>query len=71
MGPPNRRQYEVISNKVMPNIITEMLTMFQSKSMFNLLQDFTDLDLSVDMKPDIHPTVRFELQRWKPGFYSV
>lgn len=71
VGPPNRRNYEVISNKIMPNIVTEMLLLFQSKKMFSLLHEYTDLDLDVDLKSNIRPSMRFELQRWKPGSYAV
>ncbi|GLV32697.1 sudestada1 [Carabus blaptoides fortunei] len=71
VGPANRRNYEVMSDKAMPNIVKEMLILFQSKDMFSLLEDYTDLDLNVDTKKNITPTVRLELQRWKSGSYSL
>lgn len=55
----------------MPNIVKEILTLFQSKDMFSLLEDYTDLDFNIDTRKNISPTVRLELQRWKPGSYSV
>lgn len=48
-----------------------MLLLFQSKKMFSLLNEYTDLDLDVDLKNNIKPSMRFELQRWKPGSYAV
>lgn len=65
-GPPNWRCYEVLDESSLPHVLERFLKLFQSKQMFTLLQKFTDLDLSASKA-----TVRYELQRWQPGCYSV
>ncbi|KAF2899753.1 hypothetical protein ILUMI_02531 [Ignelater luminosus] len=63
IGPPNRRSYEVaLEQETMPSILQRFINLFQSYQMFSLLKQYTDLDLT---------SVRFELQRWTPGCYSL
>lgn len=63
VGPPNRHNYETIANNPdLPQTLSRFLALFQSLQMFDLLRSYTDLDLA---------TLRWELQRWKPGSYSV
>lgn len=66
VGPPNRYSYEVLHSETLPHSLERFLDLFQSKSMFNLLQKYTDLELT-------SPTasMKSELQKWTPGSYSV
>lgn len=65
-GPPNWRSYDVLDETNLPHVLERFLKLFQSKNMFSLLQKYTDLDLCKSTS-----SVRYELQRWKPGCYSV
>lgn len=65
-GPPNWRNYDVLDESNLPHVLERFFKLFKSKQMFSLLKKYTDLDLD---KPT--STVRYELQRWKPGCYSV
>lgn len=66
IGPPNRYSYEVLSSIRLPHSLERFLNLFQSKTMFNLLQKYTDLELTTSTA-----SMKFELQRWTPGSYSV
>lgn len=66
VGPPNRFSYEVINLNKLPHILERFLNLMQSTEMFNLLHKYTDLELEKDTA-----FMRFELQRWAPGSYSV
>lgn len=66
-GPINQQSYETLnlssvhkSSKVM-----KILNMLQSKQFFNLLHEYTELDLNEG------GTCRVELQRWKGGCYTL
>lgn len=65
-GPLNWRNYEVLDESGLPHVLERFLKLFKSKKMFSLLRKYTDLELD---KPK--SSVRCELQRWKPGCYSV
>lgn len=65
-GPLNWRNYEVLDESNLPHVLERFLKLFTSKKMFTLLRKYTDLELEKATS-----TVRYELQRWKPGCYSV
>lgn len=63
VGPANRCRYEVLEecNKQQP--LQKLLEIFQSEVMFTLLKYYTELELQSEM--------RYEIQRWSSGCYSV
>ncbi|XP_030370936.1 prolyl 3-hydroxylase sudestada1-like isoform X1 [Scaptodrosophila lebanonensis] len=68
-GPANCHNYEVLDLSTASKTVEELLQLFRSNSMFDLLRDFTDLDLyGADA---ITPTCSVELQRWSHGNYTV
>ncbi|XP_017874744.1 PREDICTED: prolyl 3-hydroxylase sudestada1-like isoform X1 [Drosophila arizonae] len=68
-GPANAHNYEVMDLDTAKGTVQELLQLFRSNAMFQLLRDFTDLDLyGVDA---ITPTCSVELQRWSHGNYTV
>lgn len=69
IGPPNRRRYEIADESTLPDNLMEFLDVFKSISMFELLKKYTELDLVPE--GDMKPSMRFELQRFSPGCYSV
>lgn len=50
----------------LPHSLERFLDLFQSKEMFNLLFKYTELEL---LSPNA--SMKYELQRWTPGSYSV
>ncbi|CAG9856822.1 unnamed protein product [Phyllotreta striolata] len=66
IGPPNRYCYDKVDLTNLPHIIERFLNLFQSKQMFSLLKHYTDLDLT-----EHSASMRFELQRWKIGSFSL
>lgn len=66
MGPLNRYSYEIADVSRLPHIIERFVDLFQSTQMFQLLQDFTDLELA-----NKKASMKFELQRWTHGNYAV
>lgn len=68
-GPANAHNYEVLDLTTARGTILELLQLFRSHAMFDLLRDFTDLDLAgTDAES---PTCSVELQRWSHGNYTV
>jgi len=68
-GPANAHNYEVLDLTTAKGTILELLQLFRSHAMFDLLRDFTDLDLSgADAQS---PKCSVELQRWSHGNYTV
>ncbi|KRF78709.1 prolyl 3-hydroxylase sudestada1 isoform X1 [Drosophila virilis] len=68
-GPANAHNYELMDLSSAKGTVQELLQLFRSNTMFQLLRDFTDLDLyGVDA---ITPTCSVELQRWSHGNYTV
>lgn len=65
-GPLNWRNYEVLEEGGLPHVLERFFKLFKSKNMFDLLEKYTGLELGKATS-----SVRYELQRWKPGFYSV
>lgn len=66
IGPPNRYSYEIANITTLPHSLERFLNLCQSKNMFKLLHNYTDLDLDCESA-----SMKFELQRWTPGCYSV
>ncbi|XP_068156233.1 prolyl 3-hydroxylase sudestada1-like isoform X2 [Drosophila tropicalis] len=68
-GPANAHNYEILDLSTASGMIQELLQLFRSHPMFDLLRDFTDLDLS---GPEaVSPSCCVELQRWSHGNYTV
>ncbi|EFA10164.1 prolyl 3-hydroxylase OGFOD1 [Tribolium castaneum] len=65
IGPPNRHCYEVAKIKDLPVVLDRFLMLFQSKQMFDLLKRFTGIEFKASS------TVKFELQKWTHGCYSL
>ncbi|XP_056635786.1 prolyl 3-hydroxylase OGFOD1 [Diorhabda carinulata] len=66
VGPPNRYHYEKINLCNLPHILERFLDLFQSRMMFSLLQQYTDLELTTS-----NASMKFELQRWSCGNYCL
>lgn len=66
IGPPNRFNYEILQTENLPVVLERFLQLFRSQQMFKLLSNFTGLSLYRKKA-----SMRFELQRWTPGCYSV
>jgi Rps23 Pro-64 3,4-dihydroxylase Tpa1-like proline 4-hydroxylase len=66
IGPPNRHCYEVAKTNDLPIVVDRFLRLFQSKQMFSLLGRLTGLELNQNKA-----SMKFELQKWTPGCYSV
>uniref|UniRef100_A0ABK9NGA1 uS12 prolyl 3-hydroxylase n=1 Tax=Glossina morsitans morsitans TaxID=37546 RepID=A0ABK9NGA1_GLOMM len=68
-GPANAQNYEVLNLKTTSAIIDNLIKLFTSTEMFDLLRDYTDLDLA---GPNAgKPGVCVEVQRWSHGDYTV
>lgn len=65
IGPPNRHCYEVIKAKDLPLVLDRLLLLFQSKQMFTLLAKLTGIEFKRTA------SMKFELQKWTHGCYSV
>ncbi|XP_017086842.2 prolyl 3-hydroxylase sudestada1-like isoform X1 [Drosophila bipectinata] len=68
-GPANAHNYEVLDLSTAKGTIQELLQLFRSHAMFDLLRDFTDLDLAGSDADQ--PTCSVEIQRWSHGNYTV
>ncbi|XP_017052747.1 prolyl 3-hydroxylase sudestada1 isoform X2 [Drosophila ficusphila] len=68
-GPANAHNYEVLDLTTARGTILELIQLFRSHAMFDLLRDFTDLDLAGAEAE--RPTCSVELQRWSHGNYTV
>lgn len=69
IGPPNRRHYEICDESNFTENIQKLFELFKSKNMFELMKKYTELELVPG--DGAAPSMRFELQRWKSGSYSV
>uniref|UniRef100_A0A1A9WRR7 uS12 prolyl 3-hydroxylase n=1 Tax=Glossina brevipalpis TaxID=37001 RepID=A0A1A9WRR7_9MUSC len=68
-GPANAQNYEVLNLKTTSAIIDNLIKLFLSTEMFDLLKDYTDLDMA---GPNAgKPGVCVEVQRWSHGDYTV
>lgn len=65
-GPPNRRNYEILIEENLPDVLKEFLDLFKSREMFALLEGYTELELASKKG-----SMRYEVQRWRRGSYSV
>ncbi|CAK9819524.1 Prolyl 3-hydroxylase OGFOD1 [Anthophora quadrimaculata] len=70
IGPADTRNYEVADEETLPEILKNFYNMFKSISMFQLLKDYTELDL-VPEKETMKPKMVIELQRWSSGCYTL
>ncbi|XP_076632145.1 prolyl 3-hydroxylase sud1 [Colletes latitarsis] len=70
VGPADIRNYEVAKEETLPELLKEFYNAFKSISMFQLLKDYTELDL-VPEKETMNPKMIIELQRWSKGCYTL
>lgn len=70
VGPADIRNYEVAKEETLPEFLKAFYNMFKSISMFQLLKDYTELDL-VPEKETMKPKMTIELQRWTKGSYTL
>ncbi|KOC66491.1 2-oxoglutarate and iron-dependent oxygenase domain-containing protein 1 [Habropoda laboriosa] len=70
IGPADTRNYEVAQEGTLPELLKNFYNMFKSISMFQLLKDYTELDL-VPEKETMNPKMVIELQRWSSGCYTL
>ncbi|XP_031840056.1 prolyl 3-hydroxylase sud1 [Nomia melanderi] len=70
VGPADIRNYEVAKEDTLPEVLKQFYNMFKSISMFQLLKDYTELDL-VPKKETMKPKMTIELQRWSKGCYTL
>ena len=70
VGPADIRNYEVARVESLPELLKEFYDMFKSISMFQLLKDYTELDL-IPEKESMNPKMVIELQRWSKGCYTL
>jgi prolyl 3-hydroxylase /prolyl 3,4-dihydroxylase len=70
-GPANLRKYEYlkIDDAGLRGPIKDLLTLFTSKEMFELLHAYTELDLGGENVRE--PKCFVEIQRWQSGCYTV
>ncbi|CAL7950660.1 unnamed protein product [Xylocopa violacea] len=70
VGPADSRNYEVAEEEGLPELLKNFCNMFKSITMFQLLKDYTELDL-VPEKETMKPKMVLELQRWSSGCYTL
>ncbi|XP_055625978.1 prolyl 3-hydroxylase sudestada1-like isoform X2 [Toxorhynchites rutilus septentrionalis] len=69
-GPAHLRKYEVLDfSTIKTGPLRDLYKLFVSKDMFQLLHEYTELDLAGDNAKT--PACSLELQRWQKGCYTV
>ncbi|XP_043515518.1 prolyl 3-hydroxylase OGFOD1 isoform X2 [Frieseomelitta varia] len=71
VGPADIRNYEVADEETLPDVLKKFYNMFKSTTMFQLLKDYTELDLVVSEEEVTKPRMQIELQRWTSGCYTL
>lgn len=69
IGPPNVRHYEVADEQTLPKLLEDFCELFKSISFFQLLKEYTGLNLVP--KEINRPKMTLELQRWSAGCYTL
>lgn len=69
IGPPNVRHYEVADEQTLPKLLKDFCELFKSISFFQLLNEYTGLDLVPE--ENNRPKMTLELQRWSAGCYTL
>ncbi|OAD61014.1 2-oxoglutarate and iron-dependent oxygenase domain-containing protein 1 [Eufriesea mexicana] len=70
VGPADTRNYEIAEETSLPELLKTFYNMFKSITMFQLLKNYTELDL-VPEKENMNPKMVIELQRWSRGCYTL
>lgn len=70
VGPADERRYEVADEQTLPQLLKDFCNLFKSISLFQLLKDYTELDL-VPVSETMKPKMTIELQRWSTGCYTL
>jgi prolyl 3-hydroxylase /prolyl 3,4-dihydroxylase len=69
MGPANLRRYDRLHLDDLRGPIRDLLALFTSSEMFDLLHAYTELDLAGENAQQ--PLCTLEIQRWQAGCYTV
>ncbi|RWS24061.1 prolyl 3-hydroxylase OGFOD1-like protein [Leptotrombidium deliense] len=81
--PPNKRRFEVLNEECeTPEILTELINVFQSEAMFLTLSNFTGLKLHPLAENDdssdedendseCNPRCRLQVRKWSKGCYTL
>jgi Rps23 Pro-64 3,4-dihydroxylase Tpa1-like proline 4-hydroxylase len=70
VGPADIRNYEVADEDSLPAFLGEFYKIFRSITVFQLLKNYTELDL-VPESESMNPKMTIELQRWSKGCYTL
>ncbi|XP_078032586.1 prolyl 3-hydroxylase sud1 [Augochlora pura] len=70
VGPADTRNYEIAKEETLPELLHQFYNLFKSVSMFQLLKDYTELDL-ISERETMKPKMTIELQRWSRGCYTL
>lgn len=70
VGPADIRNYEVADETSLPELLSKFYNMFKSITIFQLLKDYTELDL-ISETETMNPKMAIELQRWSSGCYTL
>ncbi|CAD6222646.1 GSCOCG00001069001-RA-CDS [Cotesia congregata] len=70
VGPANLRNYEVADESSLPGTLKKFYKLFRSLPFFQLLKNYTELDLIPDNE-NMKPRMTIELQRWSKGCYTL
>lgn len=69
IGPPDIRHYEIADEQTLPKLLKDFCDLFKSISFFQLLKEYTGLDLVPEETKK--PKMTLELQRWSSGCYTL
>lgn len=70
VGPADVCNYEVADEESLPELLKNFYNIFKSITMFQLLKEYTELDL-IPEKENMSPRMIIELQRWSTGCYTL
>lgn len=70
VGPADTRNYEVAEEDSLPETLSYFYKLFKSITIFQLLKNYTELDL-VPESELMNPKMTIELQRWSKGCYTL
>lgn len=69
IGPPDICHYEIADEQTLPELLKDFCDLFKSISFFQLLKEYTGLDLVPEETKE--PKMTLELQRWSSGCYTL
>lgn len=69
-GPADVRNYEIANEDSLSGLLKDFYNLFKTISIFQLLKDYTELDLVAE-RESMNPRMTIELQRWSKGCYTL